>query len=227
MKMSMLVVIACALSPVVAAAQPAETTPAPVAADKQPAPANAASPESPPPSPASASTTTPARTEPVMIAPAWQPGQRSFGLGLELGFNTGIGCALHVGTTDFGLHLAAGYGPVLISGNRRNATKTPVYELYGSTAVDADLYVMFERSGRISLGLLGGYTYNELLKHGFNLGVMLRYDYSRKVAFTVFGGATILPSASDHLADRDYPMDVDPVVPWLHGGVNAGVVFYP
>jgi hypothetical protein len=211
MKLSMLVVSASALAPVVAVAQPAETTPAPVPATVQPA----------------TSTATPTQTEPEKIVPAWQRGQRSFGLGLELGLNTGIGAALHLGTNNVGLYLAAGYGPFLISGNRRDTAKTPVFEIYGSTVVDADLYVMFARSGRASVGVLGGYSYSEFVKHGFNLGVALRYDYSSHLAFTAFGGATFLPSASDHLADRGYPMDVDPTMPWLHGGVNAGVVFYP
>ncbi|TMQ04484.1 MAG: hypothetical protein E6J90_50820 [Deltaproteobacteria bacterium] len=193
--------------PAPAATTPAATTPAamPPEAEKPPAAGPPAAPE-----------------------PAPIPGQRSIGIGAEIGFNTGLGAALHLGAPKVGLYVAGGIMPLFIIGNENNASRSLTFDVYRAYALNVDLYAMlYQGSPQTDVGFCAGYSGNTVLGHGLNLGIALRRNLAEKVAFTLFGGLEIFPDARDHLAAHGYPGDRDPPIPQLQGGVNAGVVIYP
>ena len=154
-------------------------------------------------------------------------GQRSVGVGAEIGFSTGAGVALHLGTRELGLYTAAGIVPVFVTGNAKDGSGSISFNIYRAYALNADLYWLFHHTERADLGISAGYSANSLLGSGVNVGVALRYDLSAKLALTVFGGLTVFPSAADHLTAHGYPTTLSPSLPELQGGVNVGLVFYP
>src|SRR5262245_40117341 len=98
-----------------AAASPSVTTP------------TAASPSTTASSAANAETANRSAANPAVETPSVSPsepvrGQRSFGIGAEIGFATGLGGALRLGTPRFGVHVAAGVLPLFIFGNEQNAS---------------------------------------------------------------------------------------------------------
>jgi hypothetical protein len=154
-------------------------------------------------------------------------GQRSIGIGAEIGLNTGIGPSLHVGTRQFGLYLAAGIMPVFIFGNEQDSHAL-TFDVYRAFELNADVYAMLIKpSPRTDLGLSAGYSGNTFLGNGLNLGIAVRYDLREKLAFTMFGGLEIFPDARDHLVAHGYPATQDAIRPQLQGGVNFGLVVYP
>ena len=161
-------------------------------------------------------------------APELVRGQRSVGIGAEIGLNTGIGPALHLGTPQFGLYAAAGLMPVFIVGNEQDSTRSLTFDVYRAFEVNADLYAMFIKGTQgTDLGLSGGYSGNMFLGNGFNLGIAVRHDLGEKLAFTLFGGLEYFPDARSHLIAHDYPATRDASLPQLQGGVNLGLVLYP
>jgi hypothetical protein len=220
-RLAPIVILALATSHVAHADTPAPApAPAPTPAPA-PAPAPAPTPAPTPVlAPAPAPTTTPA-PEPVR-------GQRFVGIGAELGFNTGIGPALHLGLPRFGLYVAAGLMPVFVVGNKQDSTRSVTFDVYRAFDVNADFYAMFIKgSPGTDLGLSAGYSGNTFLGNGFNLGIALRYDLSAKVAGTIFGGFEYFPDAHNHLLMHAYPSTNDPLHPGIQGGANFGLVFYP
>ncbi|HEX7840388.1 MAG TPA: hypothetical protein VF469_23075 [Kofleriaceae bacterium] len=173
----------------------------------------------------------PAATSP---APAASPavtevhGQRWVGVGAEIGVNTGLGPALHLGTPQFGLYVASGILPLVVVGNEQNATRSVTFDVYRAFAVNADLYAMLlKTSSRAEVGIAGGYSGNTVLGNGVNLGIVVRYDLGEKLAFTLFGGLEIFPDGRDHLVANGYPTTRDAVNPQIQGGANIGLVLYP
>lgn len=161
-------------------------------------------------------------------APDWVAGQRSIGLAAEIGFSTGIGVALHLGTRQFGIYTAAGLLPVFVAGNQKDESRSVTFDVYRAYEWNADLYGMFlHASPRADVGISAGYSGNTLLGNGVNVGVALRYDLREKLAFTLFGGFAVFPDARDRLTMHGYPTTQDASLPQLQGGVNAGLVFYP
>jgi len=170
----------------------------------------------------------PSGAGPPGAAPELVQGQRSIGIGAELGLNTGLGLALHVGTPWIGLYIAGGIMPVFIIGRQHDPSSTPTFDIYRAFELNADLYAMFiHPTPRTDLGLSGGYSGNTFLGNGANLGIAVRYALNAKLAFTIFGGLEYFPDASGHLTAHDYPTTQDAVRPQIQGGFNVGIVFYP
>lgn len=173
----------------------------------------------------------PAAGAPAPAASASEPepvhGQRFVGIGAEIGFNTGIGPALHLGTRQVGLYVAAGVLPVFVFGNEQTS-RALTFDVYRAFELNADLYAMLiKASTRTDIGLAAGYSGNTVLGNGVNFGVTVRYDVGEKLALTIFGGVEIFPDAHDHLLAHGYPTTTDPSIPQLQGGANLGLVFYP
>lgn len=160
-------------------------------------------------------------------APEWVRGQRFVGIGVEIGFSTGIGPALRLGARQFGLYIAAGIMPVLVFGNEQD-TRALTFDVYRAFELNTDVYVLpLSPSPRTDLGVAAGYSGNTVLGNGFNLGLAARYDLRAKLALTIFGGVEIFPDARDRLAAHGYPATHDASLPQLQGGVNLGLVVYP
>lgn len=169
---------------------------------------------------------------PVASNPAPTPepvrGQRSVGIGAELGLNTGVGPALHVGTRQFGLYVAAGLMPIFIVGKEQGPAGSVTFDVYRSFELNTDVYAMFlQASPRTDLGLSAGYSGNTFLGNGINLGITVQHDLGEQLAFTMFGGFEYFPDARDHLIAHAYPATQDTPRAGLQGGVNFGLVFYP
>jgi hypothetical protein len=160
-------------------------------------------------------------------APIRGDGQRSVGVGAEIGSSTGLGAALHLGWRQLGLYTAAGIVPLFITGNQHDGSRSITFDVYRAYAWNVDLYWMFRESARADLGISAGYSANSVLGSGGNVGIAFRYDLGEKIAFTLFGGLTVFPDAGAHLTAHGYPTTQDPSLPELQGGVNAGLVFYP
>jgi hypothetical protein len=199
----------------------------PAAAAPAPGPAPASPPAaSPPPAGPIAATNPPAGAATETPEPVH--GQRMVGIGAEIGFNTGLGAALHLGMPKIGLYVAGGIMPLFVVGNENNASRSLTFDVYRAFALNIDLYAMpFQGSSRSNFGFCVGYSGNTILGNGLNLGIALRKDLGEKVAFTLFGGFEIFPDARDRLAAHGYPSDRDPPIPQLQGGVNFGLVIYP
>jgi hypothetical protein len=154
-------------------------------------------------------------------------GQRSIGIGAEIGFSTGIGPSLHLGARQFGLYVVGGIMPLFIFGNEQGS-KALTFDVYRAFELNADVYYLpISPSPRTDLGLAAGYSGNTVLGNGFNVGLAARYDLRAKLALTIFGGLEIFPDARDRLAARGYPTTQDASLPQLQGGVNLGLVMYP
>ena len=155
-------------------------------------------------------------------------GQRSVGIGAEIGFNTGIGLSLHLGTPKLGLYLAAGLVPILVFGNEQGSTRSLTLDVYHAFALNADLYAMLAKpQQRTEFGVAGGYSGDTVLGNGANLGFLVRYQLRNKLALTLFGGLAYFPDARSHLMEHGYPATRDASIPQLRTGVNFGLVFYP
>ncbi|HET7506700.1 MAG TPA: hypothetical protein VFK02_37020 [Kofleriaceae bacterium] len=167
---------------------------------------------------------------PSSTPPAEQPirGQRSIGIGAEAGFSTGVGGALHLGMSQYGLYVSSGLVPLLIFGNKKDASRSLTFDVYGAVELNTDAYLMFLEGPRSDVGICAGYSGNTVLGNGFNIGIAVRYDLAEKIAFTIFGGFEVFPGAADHLTAHGYPSAMqDAAVPYLQGGANLGIVFYP
>ncbi len=229
-----------ATSPSSMPAAPATTSPpsTPAAPATRPPPSTAASPSPSttgagvaPMAPRDTAAGTPSATRPENAATeqsGFAIGQRNLGLAAEIGFSTGLGAALHLGSPKLGLYVAGGVLPVFVFGNEKTPSRSMTFDAYGAAAVNADFYAMFlQPSPRSTVGVSGGYSYSTLLGSGANLGVAIRYDLATKLAFSAFGGLTIYPDAEDRLVEHGYPATQDPATPQVQGGVNVGLVFYP
>jgi hypothetical protein len=167
---------------------------------------------------------------PASSPPPEQPvrGQRSIGIGAEVGFSTGIGGALHLGMRQFGLYVSSGIVPIFVFGNQKDASRSITFDVYRAVELNTDVYVMFLERPRGDAGFCAGYSGNTLLGNGFNVGLAVRYDIAEKIALTIFGGFEVFPDAADHLTAHGYPTSTqDAAVPYLQGGANFGIVFYP
>jgi hypothetical protein len=154
-------------------------------------------------------------------------GQRVLGFGPSLGFYSGSGATLGVGSF-VGVWISGGYMPILISGNDKQ-TQAAGFEFYNSAQVGADLAIVPWRPGkRSSFGLIGGYKFNSVLGHGGGGGATFSYDVGAKLALVVLAGVNVFPSAEQRLLENQgYPRDREAAFPWLQGGANLGLVFYP
>jgi hypothetical protein len=235
MRFAPLVLTALAVAHIARADPPAADPPAasppatsPPAASPPAADPPAASPPAASPPAAAPSAATPPAANPPASPPEPVHGQRWLGLGAEIGFNTGLGAALHLGAPKLGLYVAGGIMPLFIVGNENNASRSVTFDVYRAFALNADLYAMlFQGSPRTNVGFCAGYSGNTVLGNGLNLGIAVRYDLGEKVAFTLFGGFEIFPDAREQLAAHGYPSTRDPPIPQLQGGANIGLVFYP
>jgi hypothetical protein len=164
---------------------------------------------------------------PASPTPEVMRGQRFIGFGAEVGFSTGIGPSLHLGTRQFGLYVAAGVMPVLVFGNEHDS-KAVTFDAYRAFELNVDIqFLPISPSPRTDLGLAAGYSGNTILGNGFNVGFAAQYDLRAKLVLTIFGGLEVFPDARDHLAAHGYPTMHDASVPELQGGVNLGLVLYP
>jgi hypothetical protein len=156
-------------------------------------------------------------------------GQRSFGLGPNVGFGTGAGATIGTVFDPVGLWLSGGYIPVFVFGNKHDVDKTLTFDAYSSAQIDADVSMMPWHAGkRIDFGLLLGYRYNTLLGHGVSAGPGLQLDLSSALGLFFSITYSVFPAAQDRLAPRaGYPTDRDASIPWLQGGGNLGLIFYP
>lgn len=154
-------------------------------------------------------------------------GQREVGFGGTLGFATGAGVALDLAWDPLALWVTAGYFPVVVFGNEK-VGKAVTADGYHSAQVVANAAVIPWHPGkRVDIGLLAGYAYDTLLGHGGGGGVGVTLDVTRQLAFQFSFEILGFPSAQDNLTKAGYPGDRDAVLPWLQGGANVGLLFYP
>ena len=155
-------------------------------------------------------------------------GQRSFGFGPFLGLS-GLGAAAGALIAPVGFWVSGGYVPILVFGNKHDTTRSLTFDGYSSAQLNLDVSVlpMILAGGRIDAGIIAGYRYNTLLSHGFGAGVAITYDFSRTVVGFGSWELSVFPQAQDQLTNAGYPTDRDASLPWLQGGVNVGLMFFP
>jgi hypothetical protein len=164
---------------------------------------------------------------PAQPPPRHFGGQRDVGFGGTLGFATGAGVALDLSWDPLALWLTAGYFPVIVIGNEK-VGKAVTVDGYSSAELVANAVVMpWHPGSRVDIGLLAGYAYDTLLGHGGGGGVGVTLDLSRTLALQFSFEILGFPRAQDNLTNAGYPGDRDAVLPWLQGGANAGLLFYP
>jgi len=128
----------------------------------------------------------------------------------------------------FGLYASSGIVPMFIFGNQRDASRSITFDVYRAIELNTDVYVMFLERPRGDAGICAGYSGKHGARQRLHIGLAVRYDIAEKVAFTIFGGFEVFPDAADHLTAHGYPTSTqDPAVPYLQGGANLGIVFYP
>ena len=55
----------------------------------------------------------------------------------------------------------------------------------------------------------------------------ITYDFSRTVVGFGSYELSFFPQAQDQLTNAGYPTDRDASLPWLQGGINVGLMFFP
>lgn len=154
-------------------------------------------------------------------------GQRTFGFGPFLGLS-GLGAAAGALVAPVGFWVSGGYAPVWVFGNKHDTTRTLTFDGYSSAQLNLDVSVLpVLASSRIDAGVIAGYRYNTLLSHGIGAGVALTCDFSRTVVGFASYELSFFPQAQDQLTNAGYPTDRDASLPWLQGGVNVGLMFFP
>lgn len=76
-------------------------------------------------------------------------------------------------------------------------------------------------------GPLAGVSYNTLLGVGFNLGAGGTLRLGRSLELSLRWVFSFYPDASSRLRDHLNAADGDPRAPWLQGGGEIGLLFYP
>jgi hypothetical protein len=166
-------------------------------------------------------------TDAVVESPPHFGGQRQFGFGPTLGLWSGMGGVVGAGGDVIKAWASGGYMPVMIFGNK-HGSKALTFDYYGSAQLNADLTARFFHRRRVELAVRFGYKYNTVLGHGGGVGVALHYDLARWLGLNVTLGPAVFPSSENRLVNKyDYPTDRDPATPWIHGGLNLDLVFYP
>jgi hypothetical protein len=164
---------------------------------------------------------------PAQPPPRHFGGQRDVGFGGTLGFATGAGVALDLSWDPLALWLSTGYFPVIVIGNEK-VGKAVTVDGYNSAQFMANAVVMPWHAGRrVDIGLLAGYAYDTVLGHGGGGGVGVTLDLSRALALQFSFEILGFPTAQDNLTRASYPGDRDAVLPWLQGGANVGLLYYP
>jgi hypothetical protein len=164
---------------------------------------------------------------PAQPPPRHFGGQREVGVGGTLGFTNGAGAALDLAWGPFALWLTGGYFPVLVFGNEKIGRAMTV-DGYSSGLIIANAVVMpWHPGSRVDIGLLAGYAYDTLLGHGGGGGVGVTLDLTRDLAMQFSLEILGFPRAQDNLTAAGYPGDRDAVLPWMQGGGNVGLLFYP
>jgi hypothetical protein len=133
-----------------------------------------------------------------------------------------------LGAPPFSLRLSAGDVPILVFGTERASPGAIALNVYNTVDAGADVTVVPWQVGeRVEIGGLFGYRYNGVLGHAAGVGGAVDYDISRVLAVAFSVELLAFPQATDRLARAGYPADRDPVVPWLQGGANVALLFYP
>ncbi len=150
-------------------------------------------------------------------------GQRRLGLGPTIGFGGAGVTVAGALSPSFGLWISAGYQPLLVFGGLHDVT---TFDVYSTAEVNLDAAIVpIHRGPRLDAGLLAGYRYSTLFRHGVEAGLIATYDFSRQVAGYASFVAEVFPQAEEQLRGAGYPGT--PSLPGLQGGVGVGILFFP
>lgn len=173
-----------------------------------------------------------ARPEPTPISPvseASAPARGPFALLLSVGFYSGMGAGVRVGTPDVGLNAMAGWQPMLVVLNQGGTSRD--FSFYSTFQVTPEVYVrVYSPKPATHLGLLGGYRYNSFVGHGGGFGGYLQIPLGQSaIDLNVSWAVSFFPGGED-AAKRDkndqalkfgFP---SPAVNW---GLQATLAFFP
>jgi hypothetical protein len=156
---------------------------------------------------------------------------RTFGIGPSLGMANGAGGMIALGmppgTVPASLLVTGAYNPIEIWGKAHDGGRVTV-DSYSSWQVGGDIELQAWHAGtRYDFGPLAGYRYNSVLGHGAGAGFALHADLSAETVVFFSIEMVAYPQAQSRLASVQYPTDRDAILPWLEGGANVGLLFYP
>lgn len=151
-------------------------------------------------------------------------GQRNVGFGPTAGQFNGLGGGLRLGTGSFGMEAFAAWQPVF------SGEQDQLFDLVGTWQTSLHAYAAFlEPSEIVSIGVLAGYKYNDVLRHGGAVGGYFRYDLNRDLALMGHGGLSYFPDGESRMREELNLSDdesLDFPGPSLQTGVNLSLFFY-
>ncbi|MFZ5892989.1 MAG: hypothetical protein ACOY0T_18150 [Myxococcota bacterium] len=133
-------------------------------------------------------------------------------------------------TPNLGVELGFGYTPILATYSR-DARDTPDFHFISSFEFSAVPFFEFYRvSPRTTLGAAAGYRYNNVLEHGVQAALFIRYDLSPRWALHLFIGPLVYPRAEARIRKHEgLPAggSVSSGIAALHGLFAASLALYP
>jgi hypothetical protein len=163
-------------------------------------------------------------------APAPSVSQRNLGILASIGFFSGFGAGMQVGTSTFGLRLVAGWNPLFAS-VQGPEDDTPSLEFYSTWMAAPDLYFSLLNSKKgAHAGAQLGYRYDSELKHGFAIGGFGSMRLARTLEGIAQGGFLVYPNGEDELIaahDELAGSKFSFPGPGLSFGISLALAFFP
>ena len=154
-----------------------------------------------------------------------------FDIEATLGVYDGFGLGARVGDGLFGVHLLAGWQPLIVTSQSNDFPPEPHIDFYSTLQANVDLYLtLMEPTPRSSFGLTAGYKASNYLGHGGGLGFHATIDAREQVSYFIIGGVTWFPRGEERLRERKpIPEDHELTFPGpeFNAGANFGVAFSP
>lgn len=157
--------------------------------------------------------------------------QRSFALAAHALTFDGFGLGVRAGAPRFGLDLSAGYQPIFATYTTEDQNSTKVH-FFNSWQLKATTYIGLHQIGsRADFGLLAGYKYDTLLRHGVGAGVYFQVDLARHWALQFSIAPFVFPESNRRIREKwSLPPSSGSVgggLSALQSGLGVSLQFFP
>ena len=162
-------------------------------------------------------------------SPAPAEGQHLFAVTATVGWYSGLGGGVRIGTGRAGVHLLAGWQPLIVA-VKEDPPRLNL-DFHSTLQGNADLYLMlFRTTERAEIGLTAGYKYSTHLGHGAGLGAYVEIDGQARRSIFILAGVLWFPRGETRLREKEgYPPGTEFAFPGpsFSYSANVGLSFFP
>ena len=170
-----------------------------------------------------------ARAEAPATATATEDGQHVFAVSGTVGWYSGLGGGVRIGTGRAGVHLLAGWQPLVVA-VKEDPPRLNL-DFHSTLQGSADVYLLLLRTTeRAEVGLTGGYKYSTHLGHGAGLGAYVEIDGHARRSIFILAGVLWFPRGETRLREKEgYPPATEFAFPGPSFSYSAsvGLSFFP